>query len=75
MPRRFLRRWPPPPEGRAAGGIGPQPPLPRPRPEGAGAVVIGEVVASPAKRVLLRTDLGSTRVVEMLMGELLPRIC
>lgn len=42
---------------------------------GEGAVVIGEVVAEPKSRVLLKTTLGSTRVVDMLAGEMLPRIC
>lgn len=39
------------------------------------AVVIGEVIAEPKGRVLLKTVLGSTRVVDMLAGEMLPRIC
>ena len=39
------------------------------------AVVIGRVDAAPAGRVLLRTAIGSTRVVDMLAGEMLPRIC
>jgi hydrogenase expression/formation protein HypE len=39
------------------------------------AVRIGEVTAEPRGRVLLRTALGSTRVVDMLAGEMLPRIC
>ena len=39
------------------------------------AVVIGRVQAAPAGRVLLRTTIGSTRVVDMLAGEILPRIC
>ena len=42
---------------------------------GEGAVVIGEVVEEPKGRVLLKTALGSTRVVDMLAGEMLPRIC
>jgi hydrogenase expression/formation protein HypE len=42
---------------------------------GEGAIVIGEVVAEPKGRVLLKTVLGSTRVVDMLAGEMLPRIC
>ncbi len=42
---------------------------------GEGAVRIGEVVAEPASRVLLKTVLGTTRVVDMLAGEMLPRIC
>jgi hydrogenase expression/formation protein HypE len=36
---------------------------------------IGVVEAGPAGRVRLRTRLGTTRVVEMLSGEMLPRIC
>jgi hydrogenase expression/formation protein HypE len=39
------------------------------------AVIIGEVVSEPRGRVLLRTALGSTRIVDMLAGEMLPRIC
>jgi hydrogenase expression/formation protein HypE len=39
------------------------------------AVVIGEVTAEPEGRVLLKTSFGSTRVVDMLAGEMLPRIC
>ena len=42
---------------------------------GADAVVIGEVGAAPAGRVLMKTAFGSTRVVDMLAGEMLPRIC
>jgi hydrogenase expression/formation protein HypE len=42
---------------------------------GEGAVIIGEVTASPQGRVLLKTALGSTRLVDMLAGEMLPRIC
>jgi hydrogenase expression/formation protein HypE len=38
-------------------------------------VMIGEVTAAPAGRVLLKTALGSTRIVDMLAGEMLPRIC
>ena len=39
------------------------------------AVMIGEVTAEPRGRVLLKTTLGSTRIVDMLAGEMLPRIC
>jgi hydrogenase expression/formation protein HypE len=39
------------------------------------AVIIGEVSAEPRKRVLMKTVIGSTRVVDVLMGEMLPRIC
>jgi len=36
---------------------------------------IGQVEAGPAGRVRLHTRLGTTRVIEMLSGEMLPRIC
>jgi len=36
--------------------------------------IIGEVVAEP-KLVLLRTTIGGSRIIDMLAGELLPRIC
>ncbi|HSQ17419.1 MAG TPA: AIR synthase-related protein, partial [Anaerolineales bacterium] len=42
---------------------------------GQDAVAIGTVQPAPSGRVLLRTNLGSRRVVEMLAGEMLPRIC
>jgi hydrogenase expression/formation protein HypE len=42
---------------------------------GEDAVIIGEVAAGPKGRVLLKTAIGSTRVVDMLAGEMLPRIC
>lgn len=44
-------------------------------PYGAEATIIGRVQAQPAARVLLHTAIGSTRVVETLAGEMLPRIC
>ncbi len=47
----------------------------RRHPYGASAALIGQVVEKPATRVLLRTSLGSTRVVDDMVGELLPRIC
>ncbi|MGW8272835.1 MAG: AIR synthase-related protein, partial [Thermodesulfovibrionales bacterium] len=39
------------------------------------ARVIGEVTEANAGRVLLRTKVGGTRLMEMLSGEQLPRIC
>jgi hydrogenase expression/formation protein HypE len=39
------------------------------------AVAIGQVVAEPAGRVLVQTGIGGTRLVDMLTGEMLPRIC
>lgn len=39
------------------------------------AVRIGTVLADPPGRVLMRTSIGGTRLVDMLAGEMLPRIC
>jgi hydrogenase expression/formation protein HypE len=44
-------------------------------PHGEEAAIIGKVTAQPEGKVLLRTGIGGTRVVDMLAGELLPRIC
>lgn len=44
-------------------------------PEGRGAVQIGEVIAEEEGLVLLETELGATRILGMLEGEPLPRIC
>jgi hydrogenase expression/formation protein HypE len=44
-------------------------------PVGAEAAIVGEVLAAPAGRVLLKTRIGGTRIVDMLTGEMLPRIC
>jgi hydrogenase expression/formation protein HypE len=44
-------------------------------PEGAGAAVIGRVVADHPGMVTIRTIVGSERIVDMLVGEQLPRIC
>ncbi len=41
----------------------------------AGASVIGTVAASPAGRVTCKSAIGGTRVIDMLSGEQLPRIC
>jgi hydrogenase expression/formation protein HypE len=42
---------------------------------GVDAAIIGRVTAEPAQRVLMKTLIGSHRVVDVLMGEMLPRIC
>jgi len=42
---------------------------------GTDAAVIGRVEKSPEGRLLISTGLGSTRIVDVLAGELLPRIC
>ena len=47
----------------------------RAHPLGADAVLLGEVRAEPAGLVLLDTALGGTRIVDMLVGDPLPRIC
>jgi hydrogenase expression/formation protein HypE len=44
-------------------------------PVSGGACVIGRVTEGPAGLVALRTALGATRVLDMLSGEQLPRIC
>jgi hydrogenase expression/formation protein HypE len=49
--------------------------LMRSRPEGGEAAVIGEVLAEPDGMVFIRTGFGGTRVVDMLIGDPLPRIC
>ena len=42
---------------------------------GVNACVIGEVVEAPAKRVTMKTVAGGSRIVDMLVGDQLPRIC
>lgn len=42
---------------------------------GRDACVIGEVRAEPQGIVAMRTGFGGTRIVDMLVGEQLPRIC
>ena len=44
-------------------------------PEGRDAVAIGTVQAGPKGRVAMRTLFGGLRIVDMLVGEQLPRIC
>lgn len=47
----------------------------RSHPLGAGATIAGQAVASNPGLVILHTRLGSRRVVDMLPGDQLPRIC
>jgi len=42
---------------------------------GADACIIGEVTDERRGRVIMKTRLGASRIVDMLSGELLPRIC
>jgi len=47
----------------------------RSHPDGKNAASIGEVVASPPNLVYLKTPFGTKRILDMLVGEQLPRIC
>jgi hydrogenase expression/formation protein HypE len=47
----------------------------RANPLGRDAVLIGEAVAAHAGLVLLKTEVGGTRVIDLPFGEQLPRIC
>jgi hydrogenase expression/formation protein HypE len=47
----------------------------RATPGGEGAAVIGRVKDDPPGLVLLKTSFGGTRIVDMLVGDPLPRIC
>jgi len=42
---------------------------------GGNAVIIGEVIAEHPGRVVMRTAMGASRIVDVPVGELLPRIC
>jgi hydrogenase expression/formation protein HypE len=44
-------------------------------PAGQGSAIIGEVLEAPKGRVSVRTLFGSERIMDMLVGEQLPRIC
>ena len=44
-------------------------------PLGAEAAIVGEVIGEPEGMVLIRTGIGGSRVLDMLVGDPLPRIC
>ncbi len=44
-------------------------------PVGKDAAIIGEITQQNPGRVVMKTSIGSTRIVDMLSGEQLPRIC
>ena len=44
-------------------------------PLGADAAIIGRIAAEPERIVLLETSFGGSRIVDMLVGDPLPRIC
>jgi hydrogenase expression/formation protein HypE len=47
----------------------------RAHPAGEHSARIGQVGGSPAGTVILKTGFGGERIVDMLVGEQLPRIC
>jgi hydrogenase expression/formation protein HypE len=47
----------------------------RANPYGRDACIIGEVKSDPAGIVAMMTGFGGARIVDMLVGEQLPRIC
>jgi hydrogenase expression/formation protein HypE len=47
----------------------------RAHPLGLGATTVGRIVAGDVARVTMRTVFGGQRIVDMLIGEQLPRIC
>jgi len=47
----------------------------RAHPDGRDSAIIAEVTEKPVARVILSTLFGGERVVDMLVGEQLPRIC
>ncbi|MGH4011615.1 MAG: AIR synthase-related protein, partial [Pseudonocardiaceae bacterium] len=44
-------------------------------PLGAGAAVVGHIAPDPPGLVLLKTGFGGTRIIDLLVGDPLPRIC
>ena len=44
-------------------------------PKACEAAIIGSVIDEPSGHVLMHNEMGSTRLVDMLAGEILPRIC
>jgi hydrogenase expression/formation protein HypE len=47
----------------------------RSHPLGADAAEVGEIIAEPEETVVVQTGFGGTRIVDMLVGDPLPRIC
>jgi hydrogenase expression/formation protein HypE len=44
-------------------------------PHGSDAAIIGTITENPSDHVMLRTTFGTTRMIDMMSGEMLPRIC
>ena len=47
----------------------------RRNPDGQQAAIIGRVTTEMPGRVILKSKVGGKRVVDMLVGDMLPRIC
>ncbi len=47
----------------------------RNHPLGTKARIVGEVIEEPAGKVLMKTKIGGRRIIEMMVGDQLPRIC
>ena len=47
----------------------------RAHPLGLNATIVGDIAAEPAAIVMVRTAFGGTRIVDLLVGDPLPRIC
>ena len=47
----------------------------RAHPRGRDAAIIGEVVKAPKRGVHLKSRIGGMRIVDLMSGEQLPRIC
>ena len=47
----------------------------RAHPAVTGSAIIGEVTLEPEGMVVLKTPIGGSRVLDMLVGDPLPRIC
>jgi hydrogenase expression/formation protein HypE len=67
-------------EGKLVAIVGPSAAEPllqamRQHPLGQNAQIIGTVLADGSGLVVMRTTLGTTRIVDMLAGDQLPRIC
>jgi hydrogenase expression/formation protein HypE len=44
-------------------------------PLGKESAIIGEITGSNPGKVLMQTEVGGRRIIDMLAGEMLPRIC
>ncbi len=47
----------------------------RGHPMGKRSQIIGQIIENPKEKVIMKTKIGSTRIVDMLVGDQLPRIC